>query len=104
MWRHPSVRFEGLGFNAPDFSPDGPDMWPGRPGHVARTGRTGGPDGPDMWPGQPGHVGGPDGPDPGQPGHVARTSRTRHQSWLVQELICSLGGGGGLDSSWIANV
>ena len=30
--------------------PDGPDMWPGRPGlgHVARTARTCGPDGPDM--------------------------------------------------------
>ena len=38
---------------------DGPDMWLGRPGHVARTART---CGPDMW--------------TGRPGHVARTART----------------------------
>ena len=54
------------------FSPDSPGMWPGRPGHVARTARTCGPDGADMW------SGGPDSPDmwPGRLGHVARTART----------------------------
>ena len=73
-------------------------MWPGRPGHVARTAtwpgqpahvaRTSGPDRSNMWPGRPGHVArtatwpgqpahvapsGPDSPDmwPGRPGHVA---------------------------------
>ena len=43
---------KGVGLNGPDFSPDGPDRWPGQPGHAARTART--PDGPDMWPGRPG--------------------------------------------------
>ena len=37
--------FERVGSNGPDFSSDGPDMWPGRPGprtarHVAPTART----------------------------------------------------------------
>ena len=56
-------------------------MWPGRPGHVARTARTCGPDGPDMWPGQPdmwsgdmwpgcpGKNPGCPGQSPGCPGH-----------------------------------
>ena len=75
------------------------DMWPGRPEHVARTARIGGPHSWDMSPGRPGRPGhvartartartcGPDGPDM-WPGHVARTARMRHESWLVQELIC----------------
>ena len=40
----------------PDAHDFGPDMSPGRPGHVARTARTRGPDspdGPDRWPGRP---------------------------------------------------
>ena len=57
-----------------------PELWPGQPGHVARTfgpdsptcgrtARTCDPDSPDC---------GPDSPDmwPGQPGHMARTART----------------------------
>ena len=62
--------------------PHGPDMWPGQPGHAARTARTCGPrtcgpDGRDMWP-RTARTRGPDGPDtwPGRPGHVARTART----------------------------
>ena len=71
--------------NLPDFGPDSPDMWPGRPA-----------DSPDTWPEQPGHVArtartrgpdrtrcptartcDPDSPDtwPGRPEHVARTAR-----------------------------
>ena len=69
----------------PGHGSDGQDRWLGRTGHV-RMARTCSLDGPDMWPGQPGHV-----------------ARTRHQSWLVQELICSLQRAGGLDGCRLKN-